>query len=507
MTALLAAGAALGALGDVLLRPPGPPALGWSLWIAAVAIAALALHRRKARALDRGRAAWLLVGVAFAAALAWRDAPIKLFALASATMAFAIAAYRLDTSWLRRSGIVHYAAVLALGAVRVWTSAAFAILDVARAPRTEPTAAGGWRRAAAIARGLAIAAPLVVVFGALFVSADAVFADLVSSLVRFDFARIASHVVLFAVLAWISTGYLHGFRTGTELPLAEALWQDGATLGVTPGRPRLGLTEIGTALGALDLLFLVFVVVQLRYLSGGDALVQVTPALTYADYARRGFFELVVAVVLVVPVLLAADWLLDRRAGRDAVVFRGLAGVQIALVLAIAASALQRLRLYHATYGLTDARLYAMALLLWAGAVLLWLAATVLSGRRERFAFGALISGLATVAVLFVINPDALIARTNLARAAASGATVPFDVTYALSLHGDAVPVLIEGLPQLPPDAQCRLARRMLQRFPPDQERDIRTWSWGAARASAAVRAHEAELRSVVGPTPECAPR
>ena len=107
----------------------------------------------------------------------------------------------------------------------------------------------------------------------------------------------------------------------------------------------LGITEVATALAALDLLFLFFVIVQFRYLFGGDALVQVTPDLTY-QYARRGFFELVFASALVVPVLLAADWLLDRRTPRDAFVFRGLAGMQIALVLAIAASALQRLRLY-----------------------------------------------------------------------------------------------------------------------------------------------------------------
>ena len=124
-------------------------------------------------------------------------------------------------------------------------------------------------------------------------------------------------------------------------------------------------------------------IVQFRYLFGADTLVQITPGLTYAEYARRGFFELVFAVVLVVPVLLAADWLLDRRIRRDALVFRGLAGVQIGLVLAIAASALQRLRLYHASYGLTESRFYAMVLLIWIGAMLCWLAATVLRGRRD----------------------------------------------------------------------------------------------------------------------------
>src|SRR6185436_18145319 len=116
----------------------------------------------------------------------------------------------------------------------------------------------------------------------------------------------------------------------------------------TARRPTLGITEVATVLGSLDALFMIFVTVQFRYLFGGDDVVQVTPDLTYAEYARRGFFELVFAVVLVIPILLAADWLLDRRTPRDTRVFRGLAGAQVALVLAVAASAFQRLRLYHA---------------------------------------------------------------------------------------------------------------------------------------------------------------
>jgi len=173
-------------------------------------------------------------------------------------------------------------------------------------------------------------------------------------------------------------------------------------------------------------------------------------------------------------------------------------------VLAIAASAFQRLRLYHASYGLTESRFYAMVLLVWVGAVLLWLAATVLRGRRDLFACGALLSGLATVALLFVVNPDAIVARANVARMASADAVVRFDVAYATSLSADAVPVLLDGLSALPSDVQCRLARHMLRRWPPDGERSIRSWNWSASRASDGVREDEARLRSMVGPGQEC---
>jgi hypothetical protein len=82
-------------VGDALLRAPGPPGLNLSLWVASVAVAALALHRRAALALDRERVAWLVIGVVFAAGLAWRDAPpLKLLALGCATLTFALAAHR-----------------------------------------------------------------------------------------------------------------------------------------------------------------------------------------------------------------------------------------------------------------------------------------------------------------------------------------------------------------------------------------------------------------------------
>ena len=63
----------------------------------------------------------------------------------------------------------------------------------------------------------------------------------------------------------------------------------------------------------VDLLFLAFVLVQFRYLFGGAELVRGLTGMSYADYARRGFFELVAVAALSLPLLLLADWWLDHR--------------------------------------------------------------------------------------------------------------------------------------------------------------------------------------------------
>src|ERR1044072_8893391 len=97
-------------------------------------------------------------------------------------------------------------------------------------------------------------------------------------------------------------------------------------------------------------------------------------------------------------------------------VFRIVAGAMVRLVFVIIASALHRMGLYLSAYGLTELRVYTTAFMLWLTAVFGWFGWTVLRGRRERFAFGALTAAVETVVLLHVANPDALIVRVNAGR-------------------------------------------------------------------------------------------
>src|SRR5204863_164876 len=127
-------------------------------------------------------------------------------------------------------------------------------------------------------------------------------------------------------------------------------------------------------------------------------------------------------------------------------VFRQLSGLLLVLLAVIMASALQRMRLYVAAFGLSTDRLYATSFMILLLGVLAWFAWTVLRGQRQKFVFGSLMQGLAVLAGLHVLNPDAFIINTNLNRPAAER---PFDAKYAPTLGGDAVPSLLAALPQL----------------------------------------------------------
>jgi len=487
----------LGLLADYLFRSAGEPTVAFFLWPLVLAVAVVMLRRRTGT-LSTEAAVLLGLGLLSAAVHIWRDAPaLRLLAFWATAAAFALAAFHGGAAWIRRSGVVRYAASVAGTALHTAFGPFLTLGDVDWSSiRGESAPASRWRRAAPVARGLLLAVPLLVVFGGLFASADPVFAAMLDDLARIDPEQVAGHVLLTGFFAWIATGYARGFLTGTAVPLPPA---------VTRLRPWLGITEVGVVLGLLSALFAAFVAVQFRYLFGGGTLVEVTPGLTYAEYARRGFFELVAVAALTLPVLLAADWLLRRERPRDERIFRVLAGAQIVLLAAVMTSAFTRMRLYLEAYGLTEQRFYATSFLAWLAFVLAWLAVTILRGRREQFAFGALVSAFVLLAALVLVNPDARIARTNLARAAVSpDALEAFDASYAASLSADAVPVLVPALPDLHPAARCQIARRVLRRWGPEQERDWRSWSVSTARARAVVRAHEAELRSALGPDGGC---
>jgi hypothetical protein len=466
---ILLAALVMGILADAFLR-----ATLWginvTLWVLALVAAGIVLtgwQRIDRAPASRGLAIPLVI---FAAFLAWRDSTVlKLLDVGALLALLSLAVVRPRSGSLRLAGALEYV----LGALLAGFQALLGIVLLALGDiQWKEVPQSGWsRRALGAGRGLFMAVPLLLIFGGLFMAADAVFKGMVKDLLDIDFVELFTHLFVIGFAAWMVGGYLRGCLLGKEVPMAL----DGVPKSLT-----LGIMEIGTVLGLLDLLFLGFVIVQLRYLFGGAALVDVTPGLTYAQYARRGFFELVTVAALVLPLLLGAHWLLskdDLKAGR---LFRYLAGTQVLLLFVIMISAVQRMRIYQNEFGLTELRLYTTAFMGWLAVVFLWFAATVLRGKREHFAFGALVVGFGMIATLHFLNPDAFIVRMNIARAQAGRR---FDTSYAVSLSADAVPALVIALPKLSQAARQEVANHLLAQWSPPGYSDWRAGSWSRRKA------------------------
>jgi Domain of unknown function (DUF4153) len=475
-TALLGLAVVLGALGDVLFhgRPPGINVL----LFAACFVGSLALLLRVGRApLHQGRRWMALPLLVFAAAFTWHASP-----LLAATNVLALAG-AISLGALRRAQPRPAEATVSEYAAGLASAGAGALAGGARLLATEVPWQGAatslrGSRAAAVGRGAALGLPVLLVFGGLFAAADTVFAHLLSSSVP-SLGSLPAHAAIAAGIAWLSAGLLRDLAARRDdervLPADRLLERVRA--------PRIGATEIGVVLVALDLLFLTFVLVQARYLFGGSALVEARAHLTYAQYARHGFFELVVVSLLVLPVLLAANVLVRSRA------VRLLSALLVLLELVVALSALQRLRVYEREYGLTELRIYAIGVVAWLVCVFAWSCATVLRGELRRFAIGAVLAGFAATAVLNVISPDALIARTNLTRPRV-------DVAYLAQLSDDAVPTLVDRLPGVAdPLVRRELAQRLLARSVDGQP--LLSWNASRSRSRAVLLERRAELRAL----------
>lgn len=564
---------ATGILADVLLRQT-PWGLNVLLFnIVFVAGSVFLLRRRKPEYLTAQTLALLGVQLFFAAMFVWRDAEelrvADSFAIIAAMSVLIVPKLGIAP---RLAGIFHYIVGF------IWSSlnavfAAAALLTVDIDWKTGDRSALA-KHAIAILRGLLIATPLILIFGALFMAADAAYEGLVNRVFNFDLETILSHAFITAVFAWATAGYLRAITLG-KLPMAEAAGAaenasgsacapvangnsserpgenitggnegrgecvetapgskvdalrtdsvegpslpDNATIlehinrsdppqsetsnaegaadssgkapmpkwswsnidnSFLPSAFTLGTVEVGIIFGLIDLLFISFVILQIPYLFGGMELVQNTPDFKLAEYARRGFGELVAVAALVLPMLLVSHWLIQKESRRASHLFKALAGIQIVLLFVIMASAVQRLVLLTGPlgYGMTTARLYPMIFMTWLAIVFVWLALTVLRGYRHYFAWGALWSAFFVLAATHFLNPHAFIVRTNIAL---MNQGRQFDAVYNSRLSDDAVPFLVESLSKMSIEDRCRVGYTMNHRMNfRDRSSDLRSWNY-----------------------------
>lgn len=473
--ALVLTAVGLGLAGDVLFvgRPLG---LNVALF-AGCFVASLAIVLRAGRApLHQGRRWMAIPLLLFAALFAWHDAPLLVGTNALAlTGAISLGALRRSHAQLQEATVAEYAA----GLVSAGAGTFLGGIDLLEreVPWDDATRALRGDRAATAARGVALGLPLLAVFGVLFAAADAVFRHLLAAAIPTGVGGLWPHVVVVPLAAWGTAGLLRDLAASRD---DERLVPPGAIVDRRP-RVSLGATEMAVALTAVDVLFLAFVLVQARYLFGGSDVVLERAHLTYAQYARHGFFELLAVTALVVPLVLAANAVVRERHR----LVRSLSVALVVLTLVVAASALLRMQAYVHEYGLTELRVYVTGVVLWLAAVLLWSVPTILRGRGRRFALGVVLAGFAATLALNVADPDALVVRTNLARA-------KVDPAYLASLSDDAVPSLLRRLPSLPAPARRSIARSLLARRFDD---DLLGWNRSRSLAAAAVARNRAALR------------
>ncbi|MGW4291661.1 DUF4153 domain-containing protein [Micromonospora chersina] len=421
-----------GALGAAFFVPLSRVGIGWFLGWLTLTLGVLVAVRRRTAELPRTerliRGGWAAAALVLLAVLAFRNAWwlvtfCVLGALGCATLA--IVGGRLVRSIL--FGLV------------ATPFAAFRGLPWVRRHVTASPEAGTVRKVT----GSVVATVLVLlVFGSLLSSADAAFSEVLTAVVpEINIGTVFRWIFLAAVGGLIAVAAVYTLAAPPDLSTVDR-----------PSGRRLGALEWAPAIGALTLLFVGFVIVQFTVLFGGQRHVQKVAGLSYSEYARSGFWQLLFVTLLTLAVLGGVSRWASRERPVERHLLRVLLGLLSALSVVIVVSALSRMWTYQKVYSFTGERIFVMAFELLLGAVFLMILAAGVRWQGRWIPGTTVALAVAMLLGLAVLNPEDYAAKRNILRYEQTG---KIDAWYLRALSADATPALT-GLPD--PVRRCTLS-------------------------------------------------
>ncbi|MFS0724561.1 DUF4153 domain-containing protein [Paenibacillus sp. 1P07SE] len=331
--------------------------------------------------------------------------------------------------------------------------------------------------------GLIVAAPLLLVILSLLASADGVFHYALASvpdwLGTISMSSWFWRVVWAAMMALLLFTYLWGFRDSAEYDWEQTLRSGEALVPARRARAAIDPVIAVTVLVSVTVVYVLYVGVQLSYLFG--AWEGVLPeGLTYADYARQGFAELMAVSGINLALLMGTLLLVRSAEGGVNRVIRVLLLVIVGCTGVMLSSAFSRLQLYEEAYGYTYSRFLAHAFMFYVGALLL-IGALRTIVRKLSLGRCFIMVSLVAYIMLNYAQMDARIAAGNIERYQVSG---KLDEDYLLGLSTDATPLLVHfretDYPQLRLEDHARWNHLM-------EHRGWQSFNWSYHRAAKAV--------------------
>ena len=284
-----------------------------------------------------------------------------------------------------------------------------------------------------------IAFVVLLIFLSLLSQADPVFAEVMREFRSQLIGRwLWSILLIFFFAAWWTTS-----QSKSEEKESQASW--------------LSYRDIGAILGVVTIVVGIFLTVQFQYLFGASRDLLETLDLTFSEYVRKGFTELLLAVFIggILAYLTGAKLRSQDHTNSKVIgIFNTVMVVELGLLLL---SAFRRDMLYVETYGLTRVRVIGEVFLIWLAFFLVVLLAYGWKKLREKMALTLLwVGALLVLLSINVMNVDRMIVR------GAPGHHEYTDYFYLMQLSEDAGQDWPELLQKINTDLQPLLAKESL---------------------------------------------
>ncbi len=247
--------------------------------------------------------------------------------------------------------------------------------------------------------GLSCAIPVLLVVVPLLISSDVAFSGMMSSLFSNAFTTVLQALVGI-VMSLFVISYGLSLKKGRTVT---------ASAGRSAGVENVYLISFLSAIGACYLLYLFS---QFAYFFSAFSGFLPNGEITYATYARKGFFEMCIIAVINLAIVFLVLLIAKKQNGKVCGGIRALATFIAAFTLIIIATAISKMVLYIDAYGMTVLRLTTSAFMLFLAVVFISVMLRIYI-IRINIIKTALIAAGCVVLVLGTVNVNAVCARYN----------------------------------------------------------------------------------------------
>ena len=224
------------------------------------------------------------------------------------------------------------------------------------------------------------------------------------------FTRFDWDFVLYAVLSIPVSAYLYGLVSGVVYKKGSNVIKPESAQKTVQALRILHSATIYTVLGAICVIYTVFIFSQLPYFFSAFTGRRPDGWLIYSEYARRGFFELC-SIATINLVIITIGNLTSKKHRNDMRMLKIFNIILAAITLVLIATAFSKMALYIGAYGLTMPRLLPCVFMVGLG--LVFIAVIIMQKWDFSIVRFALITGAVMLAALCLLNPDAIVVRYN----------------------------------------------------------------------------------------------